>query len=112
MKKFALVTIGFTKPTKEIMASWMQWFKSIEDRIVERIGFNSGREVTKGGITELPMDRDAITGFMVINAESLDEAIRIAENCPMITSTKVYEVMCKGLALFQKQDDGKEGWLF
>jgi hypothetical protein len=95
MKKFALVTVGFTKPTKEIMGAWMQWFKSIEDKIVEHIGFGSGREVTKAGIIELPMDRDAITGFVVINVESLDEAIRIAGNCPMITSTKVYEVMSK-----------------
>ena len=93
MKKFVLLTIGFTPPTPEIMDSWMQWFISIEDKIVDQIGLRNGKEVTKNGITELPMDKDAITGYLVINAENIDEAIKIAQSCPMITSTKVYEVM-------------------
>ena len=93
MKKFVLITIGFTQPTPEIMESWMQWFKSIEDKIADQIGLGNGKEVTKNGITELPMDKDAITGYLVINAENIDEAIKIAQSCPMITSTKVYEVM-------------------
>ena len=91
MKKFVLITIGFTQPTPKIMQAWMQWFKSIEDKIVDQIGFSSGKEVKKNGIIELPMDKDAITGYLVINAENTDEAIKIAQSCPMITSTKVYE---------------------
>ncbi len=93
MKKFVLITIGFTQPTPEIMESWMQWFKSIEDKIADQIGLSHGKEVTRNGVTELPMDNDAITGYLVINAENIDEAIKIAQKCPMITSTKVYEVM-------------------
>ena len=92
MKKFVLITIGFTQPTPEIMESWMQWFKSIEDKIADQIGLSNGKEVTKNGIRELPMDKDAITGYLVINVENIDEAMRIAQSCPMITSTKVYEV--------------------
>ena len=93
MKKFVLLTIGFTQPTPEIMESWMQWFKSIEDKIVDEIGLRNGIEVTKNSITELPMDKDAITGYLVINAENNDEALKIAQRSPMITSTKVYEIM-------------------
>src|SRR5688572_9222207 len=93
MEKFALITIGFTQPTKEIMASWMRWFKSIDDKIVEHIGLMKGVEVTGTGVKEMPMDKDAITGCLVINAENLGEAIKIAQDCPMISSTKVYEVM-------------------
>ena len=92
MKKFVLMTIGFTQPTPEIMESWMQWFKSIEDKIEDQVGLGNGKEVTKSGITELPMDKDAITGYVVIHAENIDEAIKTAQSCPMITSTKVYEV--------------------
>lgn len=58
MKKFALITIGFTQPTKEIMASWMQWFKSIDDKIVDHIGLMIGNEVTRTGVKEMPMDID------------------------------------------------------
>jgi hypothetical protein len=39
------------------------------------------------------MDKDAITGYIVINAENMDKALKIAQKCPMITSTKVYEIM-------------------
>jgi len=48
--------------------------------------------VTKKGIAELPMDKDAITGYVVIKAENMNEAIKIAQMCPMITSIKVFEV--------------------
>ena len=93
MKKFLLITVGFTQPTPEIMEPWMQWFKSIEGKIIEQVGLMDGKEVTKNGVTELQMDKDAFTGYLVINAENIDEAIAIAERCPMVTSTKVYEIM-------------------
>ncbi len=93
MKKFVLITIGFIQPTPEIMKSWNQWFKSIEDKIETQIGLRNGKEVTKNGVTELAMDKDAITGYLVINAGNIDEAIKIAQDCPLVTSTKVYEAM-------------------
>ena len=93
MKKFVLLTIGFTKPTPEIMGPWMQWFNAIKEKIVDQVGLRNGKELTKNGITELPMDKDAITGYLVINAENIDEAIKIAQSGPMITGTKIYEVV-------------------
>jgi hypothetical protein len=93
MKQFLLITIGFTQPTPEIMEEWMQWFQSIEDKMIDQVGLMDGIEVTKDGTKPLPMDQDAITGYLVINAESMDEAVEIAKRCPMITSTKVYEIM-------------------
>ncbi len=93
MKKYVLLTVGFTQPTPKIMKSWTQWFKSIEDKIVDQIVLGNGKEVTRKGTAELPMDKDAITGYVVINAENMDEAIKIAQSCPMITSTKVFEIM-------------------
>jgi YCII-related domain len=93
MKKFVLIMIGFTRPTPEIMESWNKWFKSIGDKIEEQVGLRKGKEVTANSTADLPMDKDAITGYLVINAENIDEAVKIAQDCPAITSTKVYEVM-------------------
>ncbi len=93
MKKFLLITIGFTQPTPEVMGPWMEWFKSIQDKTVEQVGLMNGKEVTESGVTELQMDKDALTGYLVINADSMDEALKIAEACPAVTSTKVYEIM-------------------
>jgi D-arabinose 1-dehydrogenase-like Zn-dependent alcohol dehydrogenase len=95
MKKFVLFTIGFTQPTPDIMDSWTKWFKSIEDKIVDQVGLRNGKEVTNNDITELSMDKDAITGYLVIKAKNIDEAIKIAQSGPMITSTKLYEVITR-----------------
>jgi hypothetical protein len=54
MKKFVLMTVGFIQPTQEIMEAWMQWFKSIEDRIVDQVGLSNGKEITENCIRELP----------------------------------------------------------
>jgi D-arabinose 1-dehydrogenase-like Zn-dependent alcohol dehydrogenase len=93
MKKFVLLTIGFIPPTPEIMKSWMRWIQSIDEHIIVQMGLRNGKEVTKYDVTDLAMDHDTITGIVVINANDIDEALTIAKSSPMITSTKVYEVM-------------------
>ena len=58
-----------------------------------------GIEVTKKDTKKLPMGLDAITGYMVFNADNIKEAEKIAQSCPMITSVKVYEVMSHDISL-------------
>ncbi|KKM70494.1 hypothetical protein LCGC14_1440140 [marine sediment metagenome] len=55
-------------------------------------GLSQGKEITKNGTIELQMDLDAITAYMVFNANNIIEAEKIAQSCPMITSVKIYEV--------------------
>ena len=92
MKKFVLLHFGFEKPTPEIMEAWNTWFESIKNQTVENIGFNGGREISKSGTRELPWDMESITGYSVIEAESLDEAEKLAKTNPFIASIRVYEV--------------------
>ena len=92
MKKFLLAHIGFEQPTDEIMAAWGQWFESIAEITVENVGLHPGKEVTSGGVKEIPFDAQVTTGYTVIKAEDLDEAVNIAQNCPFITSIRVQEV--------------------
>ena len=100
MKKFVFLFIGFIQPTPEIMQSWHQWFKSVEDKAADMGNMlGQGIEITKDSTTELPMNLDAITGYMVFNADNIKEAEKIAQSCPMITSVKVYEVMSHDISL-------------
>jgi len=92
MKNYLLLTIGFVPPTDEIMNAWNNWFASIADNIVEQVGLASGKEITADGSRDLPMDLEAITGYIVIQAENLQEAEKIAQKCPSITSIRVYEI--------------------
>ncbi len=94
MKKFVLLPIGFEPPTPEIMEGWNQWFASIGERMVDTgHPFSSGKEITPGGIRDLPLDKEATTGYLIIEAADMAEAVKIAQECPMITGVRVYEAM-------------------
>jgi hypothetical protein len=94
MKKFVIFHYGFEMPTPKIMDSWNKWFASIGDKIVDPGSpLGPGREISPSGTKELPMGLESLTGYTVINADSLDEAEVIAKGCPMITSVRVYEAM-------------------
>ena len=92
MSKFVLVHIGFEQPTDEIMASWMKWFEDIKEVTVENIGLNPGKEVSAAGIKDISFDDQVTTGLTIIEVDTLDEAVKIAQACPSITSIKVQEV--------------------
>lgn len=94
MKRYMLLHYGFEKPTPEIMDAWKAWFGSIADRTVENGGFHgAAREISADGSKGLVMDRDCITGYTIIEAETIDEAEKIASENPYITGIRVYEIV-------------------
>ena len=92
MKKFMLLHYGFEPPTPEIMAAWGSWFESIADVQADQGGFSGGREISKDGTKDLPWDRESITGYNIIEAESLDAAVEIAQGNPFIDRIRIYEL--------------------
>ena len=96
VKKFLLLHYGFEKPTPEIMAAWGKWFASMKDNIIDMGGhFSGGREISKAGAKDLPLGLESITGFTIVSANSLDDAEKMAQSNPYISSIRVYEVMSK-----------------
>ena len=94
MKRFMLLHFGFEPPSPEIMEGWNKWFESIADRSVENGGFHGGaREISHNGAQDLPMGSDSITGYSIINAETIDEAEALAQGNPFIKSIRIYEIM-------------------
>lgn len=94
MKKFIFLTYGFEKPTPEIMETWGKWFEEIKDRVVDGPGgFSNGREISNSGTKDLPMGMESITGYVMIEAEDIDEAEKLASSNPYIHSIRIYEVM-------------------
>ena len=75
------------------MAAWNKWFESVADQTVEHGGLGDGREISHSGTKDLPMGMESITGYSIVNAESLDDAEEIAQGNPFIASIRVYEIM-------------------
>jgi hypothetical protein len=92
MKKYVLLHYGFEKPTPEIMSAWGKWFEATKPHMVDMGGFGHGRELSRSGTRELPLGPDSVTGFTIVNAESLDDAERMAQSNPYISSIRIYEV--------------------
>ncbi len=92
MKHFLILHYGFQKPTAEEMAAWNAWFESIADKQVERGHLPAGREISHSGVIDLPFGKDSMTGFTIIQANDLEEAAEIAQRCPIVASTRVYEI--------------------
>ncbi|MFZ0140586.1 MAG: hypothetical protein WAL70_05840 [Aeromicrobium sp.] len=96
MKKFMLLYRGAwdEAPTQETMDAWSEWFAFLGDKIVDSGNpFGPGREITKDGTADLPQDAGAVTGYTLINAQDIEDAEKIALQCPVVTSIQVYEAM-------------------
>ena len=92
MKRYMFLHFGFRKPTPEMMKAWEAWFRSIADRQVDRGGFGGGRELSADGVRDLPWNAESITGYNIVEAESLDAAEALARSTPIVSSIRIYEL--------------------
>lgn len=92
MKQFLILHTGFEKPSPEDMNQWKKWFELIADKQVDRGGLRDALEITSDGTKELTFGPNSITGYTIIEAKNLEEAREIAEECPVVESTKVFEI--------------------
>ena len=92
MNKYMMLHVGFEKPTPEIMEAWGKWFQSVADDSVEHGGLMNGRELSKNGTKDLDWNMESITGYSIVNAESMEDAEKIASTNPFIASIRIYEI--------------------
>ena len=107
MKKYILIyhnKISTKQPSPEEMKKgmdvWMAWFGSFQKQMVD--GGNPfaplAKSVTAKGVETVSADKWPATGYTIINAESMDEATKIAKTCPVLTnqeegSVRIYEAL-------------------
>ena len=91
MKKFILAYQGGEDPKtdeegKIMMNSWMAWFTALGSTIVD------GGFPTKEGAQQIDGEMRVsnsslpLSGYSVIQAEDMEEAIKVAKSCPHITA--------------------------
>ena len=92
MKKFMFLYKGFVPPTPEIGRTWMEWFDHVGQSMADSGNpMTAGVEVRPDGVQQLQLGSESLTGYSIINADSLDAAIELAKTNPMITSVVVHE---------------------
>lgn len=84
---------------KEMYANFDAWMKKFQNNLVDMGGrLGSGKVVTSGGATDGPFAeaKEVIGGYMIVAAESLEEAIEVARQCPGVvkpgSSVEVREI--------------------
>lgn len=101
MKEFVLIFRTSPNPdfkpspeqAQQMMTSWRNWMGSIaaQDKLANsgtRLGISDSKVVkpnnvvTNGPFTEI---KEFINGFIIVKANSIDEAVEIAKECPMVT---------------------------
>lgn len=93
MKKFVFLAHGEMDPTPEFQEAHRKWWSSIEDHVVDSGNplFN-GRNVAKDGtVSELTPEMTPCLGYSLVQAESIQQAVALLDDCPM--DMWVYEAM-------------------
>lgn len=103
MKKYMLIYYG-SRPedmkeedVKARMQEWMAWFESMKDSVVDMGSMlHSGMSVSYDSSETIAKDMWPATGTTTIQAENMDEAVKLAQGCPDLkhdseTRVRVYE---------------------
>lgn len=100
MTNFVLVYTGGTVPeTQEeqqaVMAAWGAWYGAMGESVVDGGNpFSKSKNVSSNGVSDGPASSPAATGYTVISADSLDDAVSKVENHPHVKhggAVTVYE---------------------
>ena len=74
---------------EEMYAKFNAWKEKFQKNIVDMGGrLGGGKVVTSEGATDGPFveAKEVIGGYMIVSAESLEEAIEVARGCPGLVS--------------------------
>lgn len=98
MGKYVLTYHGGEEPTsaeegERVMQTWLDWFEELGDTVVDA-GAPIARAalVAADGAATEHGGPEQITGYSVIRAESLEEAIAVAKTCPQLAAKGSVEV--------------------
>jgi hypothetical protein len=97
MTKYLLAYSGGATPETEaeqqaVMAAWTGWFGEIGSAIVDPGNpFGPSKSVGSGGAVG-DGGRSGLTGYSLVNADSLDAAAELAKGCPVLTNGGAVEV--------------------
>ena len=88
------------EPSPEVMDRWMAWFGQLGDAVVDMgAPFGASATIASDGTPSEGSGADPATGYTVIEAPNLHDAVVMAKGCPGLSgggSVKLYETMQMG----------------
>ena len=91
MANYLLLYSGGSMPESEaeqeaVMQAWTSWFEKIGDALVDGGNPTSGQAKTieSDGSVSDGSEIGMASGYSIIRAESLDEAVTLAQGCPVL----------------------------
>jgi hypothetical protein len=94
MKKFLMLMYGAMEPTADGMEAWRAWFERVADRIVDSGNpLGDCLEVTPTGSRAVAPQQGAAVGYAILSAESLEDARRLLEGCPIGEAVRLHEAL-------------------
>lgn len=101
MKEFVLIFRNSVNPEikpsaeqmQQVLTNWMNWMGSIaaQDKLVDKGNrlsmteaktVGAGNVITDGPFTEI---KEFINGYLIVKTSTIDEAVEIAKECPILT---------------------------
>lgn len=74
---------------KEMYARFHAWMQQFQGNIADLGGrLGGGKVVTASEVTDGPFaeTKEVVGGFMIVTAKSLEEAVRVAQECPGVVA--------------------------
>lgn len=93
MKKFLVLTYGFEPPTEQVQQAWGAWFSAVAPALADPGSpVSRGVEMTKTDRTGLTLASPSpLSGYCILNAETLEEAEALVASMPVVESVRIYE---------------------
>lgn len=101
MDKYMIAYHGGSQPASQeegmaMMQKWKDWVASLGEQVVNPgTPLPSTKVVTASGVAD-DTDKNTINGFAVVLADSMDEAVKIAQSDPFLQSggtIRVHQMM-------------------
>ncbi len=91
MAKFLLLYTGGSMPKSEaeqakVMQDWADWYAGLGSAVADPgnpIGPVSKKIASNGAVSDGSVD-PLVTGYTILSADSLDEAVKMAGKCPVL----------------------------
>lgn len=97
MANFVLVYHGGSMPNSpeegaKVMQAWTDWFAQLGDKVVDggNPASRTRRIASDGSVSD---DPTGPSGYSIIKADSIDEAVTLAKGCPVLAGGSAIQVV-------------------